>query len=322
MSRLVRVSRGSTEGGRWQLATREPSALLRHCVRSLVGFDEQSVSPTIRRQFPEPFVVLILEFGAPLRVSLGGDERTRAHHAGGFAAGIGDRYAVTEHEGRQQGIQVDLTATGARRLFGLPLSEIADSVVALADLLPVATPMIAERLAASSDWEARLDLVEDLIERRILTARVDTSRVDWAVAQIEACGGSLDVASLARESLGVDIPESAIWRTQTGVHHVDITMPGGLIVHFDSPALARVYNRGWREPSGTGSRAVLSFRVPSREDVDQIHDKLVGLGRRSSQPPFDAFWGGRYAIVEDPDGNHIGIISESDPARRSAPPEL
>jgi uncharacterized glyoxalase superfamily protein PhnB len=140
--------------------------------------------------------------------------------------------------------------------------------------------------------------------------------------QLDLVVRDMDATIAFYRALGVDIPETAIWRTPTGVHHVDVTMPGGFIVHLDSAALAKVYNRGWREPSGTGTRAVLSFKVPTREDVDRIHDKLTGLGRRSSQPPFDAFWGARYAIVEDPDGNHIGVMSPSDPARRTPGPDL
>jgi hypothetical protein len=30
--------------------------------------------------------------------------------------------------------------------------------------------------------------------------------------------------------------------------------------------------------------------------------------------------GGRYPIVEDPGGNHLRLMSPSDPARKSAPP--
>ena len=143
----------------------------------------------------------------------------------------------------------------------------------------------------------------------------DLNQVDLVVRDMEA-------TIAFYRALGVDIPEAAIWRTASGAHHVDITMPGGLILHFDSAALAKVYDRGWREPSGTGTRTVLSFKVASREQVDRIHDKLAGLGHRSSQPPYDAFWGARYATVEDPDGNHIGLMSESDPTRRSAPPDI
>ena len=124
-------------------------------------------------------------------------------------------------------------------------------------------------------------------------------------------------------ALGVEIPESSVWRTPSGVHHVDITTPGGLQIHFDSAALAKTYNRGWREPSAsTGSRCLLTFHVESRDEVDRLHAKLTDLGHASSQPPYDAFWGARYAIVEDPDGNHVGLMSPSDPARRGAPPNL
>ena len=123
-------------------------------------------------------------------------------------------------------------------------------------------------------------------------------------------------------ALGVEIPETAIWRTASGIHHVDVAMPGGGVVHFDSPALAKSYDRGWREPSGPGTRVVLSFRVETREEVDRLHDHLTGLGHPSAQPPFDAFWGARYAIVEDPDGNHIGLMSPSDPSQRRAPPAI
>ena len=36
----------------------------------------------------------------------------------------------------------------------------------------------------------------------------------------------------------------------------------------------------------------------------------------------DTFFGARYAIVADPDGRSVGIMSPIDPARRSAPPEI
>jgi uncharacterized glyoxalase superfamily protein PhnB len=143
----------------------------------------------------------------------------------------------------------------------------------------------------------------------------DLNQVDFVARDMEA--------TLAfYRALGLGIPESAIWRPPTGTHHVDVTMPGGLIVHWDSEALAAVYDRGWRAPSGTGTRTVLTFRVAAREEVDRIHGELTALGHASMQPPFDAFWGARYAIVEDPDGNHVGLMSPSDPERRVAPPDL
>lgn len=45
-------------------------------------------------------------------------------------------------------------------------------------------------------------------------------------------------------------------------------------------------------------------------------------GHPSSQPPYDTFWGSRYAILEDPDGNHVGLMSPPEDARRRAPPDI
>jgi uncharacterized glyoxalase superfamily protein PhnB len=142
------------------------------------------------------------------------------------------------------------------------------------------------------------------------------------LSQIDLITRNMDAMIAFYRALDVEIPESAIWRTPSGIHHVDLQMTGGMIVHFDSPALAAVYDRGWREPTGRGTRSVLTFRVASREEVDRLHGKLTALGYASTQPPFDAFWGSRYAIVEDPDGNHVGLMSPRDPARGSPPPDL
>ena len=40
------------------------------------------------------------------------------------------------------------------------------------------------------------------------------------------------------------------------------------------------------------------------------------------QPPHDAFWGARYAIVEDPDGIAVGLMSPISPDFKSVPPKV
>ena len=66
---------------------------------------------------------------------------------------------------------------------------------------------------------------------------------------------------------------------------------------------------------------MIGFRVERRETVDAIYADLVAHGAVGQQPPWDAFWGARYAVVEDPDGNAVGIMSAMDPARRSPAPD-
>ena len=130
-------------------------------------------------------------------------------------------------------------------------------------------------------------------------------------------------ASLAfYRRLGLDIPDRAVWRVAGAAHHVEVVMSNGVHLEFDSGALAMRYNAGWREPSAGGSRSVIGFALPSREAVDAVYRDLIGAGAATRQPPYDAFWGARYAIVADPDGNDVGLMSPIDPARKSAPPAL
>jgi uncharacterized glyoxalase superfamily protein PhnB len=87
---------------------------------------------------------------------------------------------------------------------------------------------------------------------------------------------------------------------------------------IDSEHLAGIYNAGFRD-RGAG-RVVLGCSVATREDVDRTYAAVVAAGHESVQVPYDAFWGARYAIVADPDGNSVGIMSPADDTMRSWPP--
>lgn len=122
--------------------------------------------------------------------------------------------------------------------------------------------------------------------------------------------------------LGLDIPDDAVWRTDTGAHHVVMKMPDGFELALDSYALAETYNAGWRPFSGAGNRTVMSFRYADAAEVDAVYERVVAQGHASSQPPYYTFWGSRYAIVADPDGSHVGLMSPPDRAHRGAPPTI
>jgi uncharacterized glyoxalase superfamily protein PhnB len=116
--------------------------------------------------------------------------------------------------------------------------------------------------------------------------------------------------------LGVTVPDAA---AGPGAH-VQLRMPGGFSLELDTAESARIWHAGWRaDPASTG--VVIGFALPSREAVDERYAELTSAGYRGRQPPFDAFWGARYAIVADPDGNDVGLMSPVDEARRAWPPE-
>lgn len=121
--------------------------------------------------------------------------------------------------------------------------------------------------------------------------------------------------------LGVEIPEEDIWRTDSGAHHIEVGLGGEADIGFNSPALATRFNRGYT-PNAVEAATLIGFRVATREAVDALYAKLTGSGAKGLQEPYDAFWGARYAIVQDPDGRHVGFMSPVDPEKRSAPPQI
>lgn len=117
--------------------------------------------------------------------------------------------------------------------------------------------------------------------------------------------------------LGLTLPDQGPWNA----FHRSAETPTGLDLDFDSAEFATRWNEGWSGRSGSGG-VVLGFKVSTREAVDRIYADLTSAGHRSQQEPYDAFWGSRYAIVEDPDGNAVGIMSPMEDRYRSAPPEM
>jgi len=102
-------------------------------------------------------------------------------------------------------------------------------------------------------------------------------------------------------------------------HHASGVTSNGVHVEFDSIAFAKQWNPGLDEAK-RGSATIPFFHVAAREEVDRVHARVTAAGFRSQKAPEDAFWGARYAIVEDPGGNAVGIMSPIDESRRRPPP--
>ena len=121
--------------------------------------------------------------------------------------------------------------------------------------------------------------------------------------QINLVVRDMDVMIDFYRRLGVEIaPATPPWDR----HHRTLSTPDGLDFDLDSTEFATQWNRGW--PLGrTGP--VVGFRVASREAVDRIYEDLMNAGHTGQQPPYNTFWGARYAVVTDPEGNSVGAMS-------------
>lgn len=102
--------------------------------------------------------------------------------------------------------------------------------------------------------------------------------------------------------LDVAIPEG-----KEAEDHVEVDF-GGVRLAWDTvEVLEQVYG-GW-EPQPTGQRIELAFDCQTKEEVDAAYARITAAGHRGHRAPWDAVWGQRYAIVEDPDGNLISLFA-------------
>ncbi len=103
--------------------------------------------------------------------------------------------------------------------------------------------------------------------------------------------------------LGLEIPAGADTEP-----HVDVAVPGGLRLAFDTVETIRMFDPDWAPPTG-GPRIALAFACDSPAEVDRCYADLTGAGYAGHLAPWDAFWGQRYAIVHDPDGNGVDLYA-------------
>jgi len=100
--------------------------------------------------------------------------------------------------------------------------------------------------------------------------------------------------------------------------HAEIRFDG-LSVELDESSSVRFWNSG--SPAQDAAATVLSIHLPGRDDVDAVWSRMTSLGHESRQRPFDAFFGSRFAVLADPDGHQIGLISPRSDAHRHDPPQ-
>ena len=125
-----------------------------------------------------------------------------------------------------------------------------------------------------------------------------TPRLDLVGIAVADMKRSLDFY----RGLGLEFPEGA-----DDEGHVE-TVVGGVRFAWDTVEVMQSFDPGWTPPSG-GSRFGFAFLVDSPAEVDSLYAELVGAGAQGHLEPWDAFWGQRYAVLKDPDGNDVSLFA-------------
>lgn len=93
--------------------------------------------------------------------------------------------------------------------------------------------------------------------------------------------------------LGVDVPETP----EEG--HIDTFLPNGVRFMLDTEDVVRSFRPDWER--ATGNQVGLAFECESPAQVDEVYAQVTAAGFHGEKEPWDAFWGQRYAELQDPD---------------------
>jgi len=103
--------------------------------------------------------------------------------------------------------------------------------------------------------------------------------------------------------LGLAIPDGV-----EGEPFVEVTTPNGYRISWNSLEMIKGIYPDWVEEP-VGQRISLAFKCDGPAEVDALYGRIVASGYASHKAPWDAFWGQRYAVVVDPDGNLVDLFA-------------
>jgi AraC-like DNA-binding protein len=274
----VKVVRHESELSAWEVVSRPPPDALRpYLDRPLEGWAQtRGGGGGQMREVPFPGVPLILNLGPAWTVEDPG--AGGPHRRDSFVAGLHDRPTLVHGESTSSCLELRLTPLGARRVLGLPMSELTNLTVDVGDLWRDA-PELGERLREATSWEARFDLVDMFLLRRIGDSSPTQPGVAWAWRRLLETGGRRAVGDLADE-LGWS-PRRFIVRFREQVGLTPKT--AARVIRFDhtvsrlrraDESLAEIayacgyfdqahLNREFRELAGTTPRLFRSAMLPS-----------------------------------------------------------
>jgi len=172
-------------------------AALRGLVTDMMGYRENGHGLYGAVETASLIAPLIISFGGPFSIALSRPP-TAGDNWSSFAAGLHAGPVIMNSAGEAACVQVNFTPHGARRFFGLPMSELAARMVTLEDLGDRALLALRQQLGDETDWGRRLALVEQFVIARLRDTPWVESTTDWAYREMQRTGGEIRISRLAR----------------------------------------------------------------------------------------------------------------------------
>lgn len=214
--RRVTVHRHDDALGRWTVAWCRPHPALQPYV-DMLWFGEGHTRYSRDRILPSGTSYLLINLG-PLqyRIEPGPPER-RVPFADVWYSGLHHAAIDTEAPHGNALLGVALSAAGTTPWLGVDADDLANRITPLSDLLGDRALALRERLLETGSIEARFDLVEQWLRRRLDPKRRPHAAVEYALQRIAASAGQLAVEDLAHDC-GISRKQlGTLFRRQVGL---------------------------------------------------------------------------------------------------------
>jgi AraC-type DNA-binding domain-containing proteins len=213
--RLIRVDAHDDGLNRWELTRVRPAPALRSGVASYSDYWEVTRGFTARREMPGIEPVFIVNLGSPVEIVAGDGRKIAVGTGEGFAGATHTRSALSRSSGSQRGVHVHMPLLTMRRLFRVPLHELADKAILLGDAGRWGSSLTDE-LANAATAECRAAVLDRHLQDRLAGAPEENGAVAYAIKTL-ACRQDVPIQALA-EDLGWSRKRlSAKVREATGV---------------------------------------------------------------------------------------------------------
>lgn len=180
-------------GVTWAIRPSHPA--LQPLVSRYIGYEQDNVALAVHRGLPSRHVTLIISLRDPVRMS----GATGPVSMQGLVGGLRTEPVLISQDRTQCGIHLELHPFGVRTLFGVSAAELTGRIVGLDDLGWPALAELPDRLASTSTWPERFDLLDDVLAAKVSEPLSVAAELGEAWRLMLSSGGLVHIADVADE---------------------------------------------------------------------------------------------------------------------------
>lgn len=187
-----------TAQSQWVL--RQPALQVAPLVEQYIGYRMTGFPPGLHRGLPSRHLTFIVSIGSAIDVVSQVDPALAPQSYRAVVGGLQASSALIAHDGNQEGVAIELTPTGCRRLLGMPARALWNTDVELGDITGPAGTELWERLQPTATWDERFAVCDEVLSRFLRDDIVAPElRHSWHL--LVASAGQVAVSDLA-DSVG------------------------------------------------------------------------------------------------------------------------